>query len=173
MKSILRIILAIIAISAASRVSFDLNISNQVVPITGQTFAVLVSALLLPRWEAIIAILSYLGLGAMDQPVFADGEYGLDELTGSGAGYLWGFLLATFSVSTTRGFRDRLSLLSILRGNVIGTVIILFTGFAVLAYHIGIQSSFELGVVPFWTGAVVKIVLGTLVVFGIRKAVSD
>lgn len=170
MKSILRIVVAVVAIAAASRVSFDLNISNQVVPITGQSFAVLVSALLLPRWEALIAILAYLGLGAMDQPVFADGEYGLDKLTGSGAGYLWGFLLATFSISTTRGFKDSISLLGILRANVVGTLIIVFTGFAVLAYHIGVQSAFDLGVVPFWTGAVVKIVLGTLAVFGIRKA---
>ncbi len=170
MKSILRIIAAVVAIAAASRVSFDLNISNQVVPITGQTFAVLSSALLLPRWEALIAILTYLGLGAIDQPVFADGEYGIDKLTGIGSGYLWGFLLATFSISSTRGFKDNISILALLKGNVVGTAIILFTGFAVLAYHMGVQSAFNLGVVPFWTGAVVKIVLGTLVVFCIRKA---
>ena len=44
-------------------------------------------------------------------------------------------------------------------------------GFAVLAFHMGAQSAFSLGVAPYWTGAVVKIFLGTLVVFGIRKAV--
>lgn len=172
MKSILRIALAIITIAAAARVSFDLNISDQIVPITGQTLAVLVSALLLPRWEALIAIISYLALGAFGQPVFADGEYGMDKLTGSGAGYLWGFLLATFSVSTTRGFMDSRTLLSIINGNVVGTAIILFVGFAVLAFHMGTQSAFSLGVAPYWTGAVVKILLGTLVVFGIRKAVK-
>ena len=171
MKSILRIALAIITIAAAARVSFDHNISDQIVPITGQTLAVLVSALLLPRWEALIAIVSYIALGAFGQPVFADGEYGMDKLTGSGAGYLWGFLLATFSVSTTRGFMDSRTLLSIINGNVVGTAIILFVGFAVLAFHMGTQSAFSLGVAPYWTGAVVKILLGTLVVFGIRKAV--
>lgn len=171
MKSILRIALAIITIAAAARVSFDLNISDQIVPITGQTLAVLVSALLLPRWEALIAIVSYLALGAFGQPVFADGEYGMDKLTGSGAGYLWGFLLATFSVSTTRGYKDTRTLLSIINGNVVGTAIILFVGFAVLAFHMGTQSAFSLGVAPYWTGAVVKILLGTLIVFGIRKAV--
>lgn len=169
MKSILRIIIAVVTISAASRISFDLNISNQVVPITGQTFAVLTSALLLPRWEALLAIIAYLTLGAMGQPVFADGASGVDKLTGTGAGYLWGFVLATFSVSTKRGFRDSLSLLGILKGNIVGTIIILFTGFTVLAYHIGIKSAFEVGILPFWTGGVVKIILGTIVVFVIRK----
>lgn len=172
MKSILRIILALAVMIAAGRVSFDLNISDQVVPITGQTLAVLVSALLLPRWEALIAIISYLALGAFGQPVFADGEYGMDKLTGNGAGYLWGFLLATFSVSTNRGYKDSRSLVSILTGNVVGTAIILFVGFAVLSYHIGAQSAFSLGVVPYWTGGVVKILMGTLVVFGIKKAVG-
>ena len=171
MKSILRIALAIITMSAAARISFDLNISDQIVPITGQTLAVLVSALLLPRWEALIAIIGYLALGAFGQPVFADGEYGMDKLTGTGAGYLWGFLLATFSVSTTRGFKDSRSLLSILTGNVVGTVIILFVGFIVLSYHMGAQSAFSLGVVPYWTGGVAKVLIGTLLVFGIRKVV--
>lgn len=170
MKSILRIIVAVAAMIGAARISFDLNIADQVVPITGQTLAVIVSAILLPRWEALIAILTYLGLGAFDQPVFADGEYGMDKFTGSSAGYLWGFLFATFSISSTRGYKDHKTLTSILGDNVIGTAIILFTGFAVLAYHVGISSAFDLGVLPYWTGAVVKIMLGTVLVFGIRKA---
>lgn len=170
MKSILRILIAVAAMIGAARISFDLNIADQVVPITGQTLAVIVAAILLPRWEALIAILTYLGLGAFDQPVFADGEYGMDKLTGKGAGYLWGFLLTTFSISTTRGYKDRKSLLSIIRENVVGTAIILFTGFAVLAYHIGASSAFSYGVIPYWPGAVVKIFVGTILVFGIRKA---
>ena len=171
MKSILRIVLAIAAMVAAGRISFDLNIADQIVPITGQTLAVLVSALLLPRWEALLAILAYLGLGAFGQPVFADGEFGMDKLTNYKAGYLWGFLLATFSVSTTRGYKDSLSVLHILKGNVVGTAIILFSGFIVLAFHFGAQSAFSSGVVPYWTGGVVKIILGTLIVFGIRKSI--
>lgn len=171
MNSVLRIALAIITITLAARVSFDLNIADQVVPITGQTLAVLVSALILPRWEALIAILSYLALGAFGQPVFADGEFGMDKLTNSGAGYLWGFLLATFSVSTTRGFRDSRSFIDLLRGNMLGTAIILFVGFAVLGYHIGAHSAFDLGVAPFWTGAVVKIIAGTFIAYGMRKPI--
>ncbi len=171
MKSILRITLAIGIMIGAGRVSFDLNIADQVVPITGQTLAVLVSALLLPRWEALLAIIAYLGLGAWGQPVFADGEYGMDKLTGSGAGYLWGFLLATLYVSTTRGFRDNLSLIHVLKGNIVGTVIILLSGFAVLAFHIGANSAFNLGVLPFWTGGVIKILIGTALVYGIRKTI--
>lgn len=167
--SIVRILLALASIVGAAQLSFDLQIAQHDIPVTGQTLAVLVSALLLPRWEALIAISTYLVLGAIGQPVFADGAAGMSHLTDKSAGYLWGFLLATFAVSTVRGYKSPMSLSTILQGNMIGTLIILFVGFVVLAFHIGAQSAFQYGIIPYWMGAVVKIILGTVIVYLIRK----
>ena len=169
-KSLLRIAAAIIAISLSAQLSFDLNIAEHNIPITGQTLAVLVSALLLPRWEALIAILSYIALGASGQPVFAEGSAGIEKLTGRGAGYIWGFLLATFSVSSLRGFRDRKSLLNILQNQMLGTAIILFTGFVIYSFYAGANTAFQYGVLPFWMGAVIKILVGTALVYAVRKS---
>lgn len=64
------------------------------VPITGQTFAVLVTASLLGRVRAVAAQLLYLLAGAAGLHVFAGGTHGLASLTGATGGYLVGFVAA-------------------------------------------------------------------------------
>lgn len=167
--SISRIILAIAVMAASAQLSFDVNIAEHNIPITGQTLAVLVSAMVLPRVEALIAIALYLVGGGLGLPIFADGSSGWEKLTGNSAGYLWGFLLATFAVSTIRGFRSPRSLASILQGQMLGTVIIIVCGVLVLGYHIGYSLAVELGLLPYWMGAVVKILIGTIITFGFLK----
>lgn len=62
------------------------------VPITGQTFAVLITASLLGRVRAVAAQLLYLLAGAAGLHVFAGGAHGLASLTGATGGYLVGFV---------------------------------------------------------------------------------
>lgn len=64
------------------------------VPITGQTFAVLVTASLLGRVRAVAAQVLYLAAGAAGLHVFAGGAHGLASLQGATGGYLVGFVLA-------------------------------------------------------------------------------
>ena len=167
--SILRILVATGAIVLSARLSFDLNIAQYDIPITGQTLAVLCIALLLPTWEAAIAVAAYLGLGAVGMPVFANGNTGISYLIGNNAGYLWGFLLATLFVSSTRGYKDEKSLAHILQQQMIGTLIILICGVVVLSLFIGVPSAIQYGFIPFLMGAVVKIIAGTAIVYGIKK----
>ena len=61
---------------------------NALVPITGQTFAVLLAGVILGRWGGISQCI-YVGLGAMGLPWFAN-------VTGSTIGYLIGFIIAAF-----------------------------------------------------------------------------
>lgn len=62
------------------------------VPVTGQTLGIFLSVLLLGKRQALLAILSYLLLGAAGVPVFASGRGGLPVLLGPTGGYLLGFL---------------------------------------------------------------------------------
>lgn len=63
------------------------------IPVTLQTLAVLLAALTLgPRYGA-LSMLSYIVLGAVGLPLFAEGESGLAVLQGQTAGYILGFLL--------------------------------------------------------------------------------
>ena len=64
------------------------------VPITGQTFAVLLAGVLLGRWWGGISQVFYVGIGAAGVPWFAGWSGGIGILTGPTGGYLIGFILA-------------------------------------------------------------------------------
>ena len=64
------------------------------VPITLQTFAVLLSGAVLGMRRGFLAVLLYVGAGAAGLPIFSGGAAGLAVLTGPTAGYLLGFPLA-------------------------------------------------------------------------------
>jgi biotin transport system substrate-specific component len=66
------------------------------VPLTGQTFAVLISAVLLGKWWGGISQSIYLGVGIAGVPWFAGMNGGLGYLAGPTGGYLIGFVLAAF-----------------------------------------------------------------------------
>jgi len=63
------------------------------VPVTGQTFAVLLVAASLGRL-GIASVVLYVAEGAIGLPVFAGGAFGLARLAGPTGGYLAGFVLA-------------------------------------------------------------------------------
>ncbi len=65
------------------------------VPITGQTFAVLLVGTALGMWRGLIAMALYLAMGAVGLPVFTNAQGGLESLSGGPTvGYLLGFVLA-------------------------------------------------------------------------------
>ena len=68
------------------------------VPITLQTFAIVLAALVLGAWRAFAAVVLYLGLGVIGLPVFANHTSGLAILTGPTGGYLVGFAIAALVV---------------------------------------------------------------------------
>jgi biotin transport system substrate-specific component len=68
------------------------------VPITLQTFAVMLAGLSLGARRGALAVLLYLVLGFAGLPVFSGGRSGLQVLAGPSAGYLVAFLVAAFVV---------------------------------------------------------------------------
>jgi biotin transport system substrate-specific component len=68
------------------------------VPITLQTFAVMLTGLVLGPVRAPIAVLVYLLIGFVGFPVFSRGQSGLQVLAGPSAGYLVAFVVAALVV---------------------------------------------------------------------------
>jgi biotin transport system substrate-specific component len=66
------------------------------IPLTGQTFAVLLSAVILGKWWGGISQSIYLGVGITGVPWFAGMHGGFAYLAGPTGGYLIGFILAAF-----------------------------------------------------------------------------
>ncbi|HSM18817.1 MAG TPA: biotin transporter BioY, partial [Hyphomicrobiales bacterium] len=136
------------------------------VPMTMQTFAVLVIGMAFGWRLGAATVLLYLAEGALGLPVFAGTPakgIGLAYMAGPTGGYLVGFLVAAAAVGFLgeRGW-DR-SPLPTLAAMFAGTALIFAFGYAWLAYLIGPDKAFEFGVVPFVWAAAFKIALAAAV----------
>lgn len=132
------------------------------VPLTGQTFAVLLVGALLGARRGAWSLALYLLQGALGAPVFAGGKAGLVHLFGPTGGYLLGFLVAAWLVGwlAERGGERRLpvSLLTFLLGE---GVIYLF-GLPWLALFVGWERVLVTGLFPFLPGDLIKVIAAAL-----------
>jgi biotin transport system substrate-specific component len=128
------------------------------VPMTMQTFVVLMIGAVYGRNLALATVAAYLVEGAIGLPFFAAGG-GVAILAGPTAGYLFGFLVAAGLVGhlTDRGLgRNVASAAAIF---VAGDVAIFLCGVAWLSTITGLQGAITGGLVPFLLAEVVKIAL--------------
>ena len=140
------------------------------VPITGQTFGILVLGLLYGSRLGAATVLAYLAQGAVGLPVFANGAGGAAVLIGPTAGYLWGFVIAAFVVGwlAERGWDRNIGLTAV--AMLVGNVILYVPGLAWL-YVIAapdFATTLQWGLTPFIPGDLLKLVLACCVVWGIR-----
>ncbi len=126
------------------------------VPLTAQTFFVLLGAAYLGRaWGTGVQGL-YLFMGAVGLPVLGGGIAGLATLSGPTAGYLWAFLPAAWMVAhlidRCHDFGSRLILFT---G---ASLLILVTGTVWLAFllRLGFVEAMIMGFLPFLVGDLVK-----------------
>jgi biotin transport system substrate-specific component len=131
------------------------------VPISGQTFAVLLVGAALGSRRGALAVLTYVGQGAAGLPVFAAGAAGLANVLGPRGGYLAGMVLAAYLVGlfAERGW-DRHVLRSTL-AMLVGNVAIYAVALPWLAFFVGgdLGTAFALGCLPFLVGDAIKIAL--------------
>ncbi|MEO3435267.1 biotin transporter BioY [Inquilinus sp. CAU 1745] len=131
------------------------------VPITMQTFAVMLVGALYGWRLGGITITAWLIQGALGMPVLSGGAAGAHHFVGPTAGYLFAFPIAGVLVGwlAERGWngnRVGLAFVNMLLGN----VICLAFGAAWLAATIGLEQAIMHGVTPFLVGAVLKSALG-------------
>jgi biotin transport system substrate-specific component len=147
---------AIVSIAAAIAVGAQITVPMTPVPMTMQTFAVLLAGAAFGPARATAATLLYLAAAAAGLPLLSDGASGLTPFAGPTAGYLLAFPLAAALVglSARRGGLDRpVTAFSILLG---AHVLILSLGAGWLAFRIGPEAALRAGFVPFLIGAAVK-----------------
>ena len=130
------------------------------VPLTAQTFAVLLTGALLGSRLGALALVAYLVEGASGLPFFVGGAGGLQHFQGATAGYLLAFPAAAFVAGylAERGW-DRRFLTAAL-AMAAGSLVILACGWAWLALLLrSAGDAFQLGVAPFVVGDIIKIAL--------------
>jgi biotin transport system substrate-specific component len=132
------------------------------VPVTGQTFAVLMIGALLGSRRGCLAVLAYLAEGAAGLPVFAFGG-GAAVLAGPTGGYLVGFLPAAYITGSLaqRGWDRRMA--TTVLAMALGNAAIYACGLSWLCCLMGISSAvLTVGVYPFVVGDLLKIVLAAI-----------
>lgn len=141
------------------------------VPMTMQTYAVLVIGMSLGWQVGAATILAYLALAAIGAPVLAGGGSGLDRLVGPTAGYLGGFLAATVLVGwlAKRGWAG---IGRCLVAMALGHAVVLGLGVAWLASRIGWNDAVAAGLIPFIPGAAIKSVLAAVTIEMVRRLPS-
>lgn len=128
------------------------------VPITGQTFAVILWPLLFGRRAGIGAVGIYLLAGMAGLPVFSDFT-ALSALWGPTSGYLIGFLLAASLVGFMRDMNYTKTIYGAALSIFAAMVIILVSGASILSLFVGIENVWVMGIAPFLVGDAIKLTL--------------
>lgn len=134
------------------------------VPVTGQTFAVLLAGALLGSYRGALSQLSYLAIGATGIPYWfaLGGPPGIARLLGPTGGYLFGFVVAAFIVGwlTERGW-DRQVWTAAL-AMFIGNIVIYIFGLSWLTHFVPGEKLLKVGLYPFILGDLLKSILAAL-----------
>jgi len=139
------------------------------VPQSAQTLAVLLVGAVFGARDGSLSLATYLILGGMGAPVFAEGASGWEHLVGPTAGYLLGFVAAAAAVGRMADL-DRLRRIGPALGVMLGAhAMILALGWARLALTLGATPAFQQGVAPFVLGGILKSIVAALTVLGIAK----
>ena len=135
------------------------------VPITGQTFAVLLTGALLGSRLGAMAMIVYLAEGAVGLPFFYGGHGGIGHLLGQTGGYLVAFPAAAFIAGAfaENGWDKRF--LTAVAAMAIGSIVILLTGWAWFSAltNTSLPVAFKVSVAPHLVGDVIKVLLAAAV----------
>jgi len=131
------------------------------VPVTMQTFAVMLVGALYGWRLGAITIIAWLAEAAVGLPVLSGGAAGAHHFVGPTAGYLFAFPVAGAVVGwlAERGWNGRRPLLAFV-SMLLGNALCLAIGGAWLAVLFGADVAWTSGVAPFIVGGVLKSALG-------------
>lgn len=174
--SILRNVLLVVGyaifIGLFAQISFHLPFTP--VPLTGQTFAVLIGAASLGSARAGAGSLLYALAGLAGVPWFAGATGGVQAASSASFGYIVGFIVCSVLVGMlAKAGLDR-SFVGTVLIMVLGNVVIYAFGVVWLAnsVHASFAKAVSLGMTPFLIGDLVKLLIAALLLPGAWLAVN-
>jgi biotin transport system substrate-specific component len=159
-------------VALCAQISFHLGFTP--VPITLQTFAVLLVASAYGPLLGTLSLAVYMLVGIAGAPVYAEQKHGWDVFTGATGGYIVGFVVAAALTGylAERGWDRRFS--SSVTVMLTGSVVIYACGLLWLHHDLGVSwaKALELGLYPFVPGDIVKLYLAALALPGAWRLVE-
>ncbi|PTL73932.1 biotin transporter BioY [Rathayibacter caricis DSM 15933] len=170
-RSIVTDLVLVVAAAAFTAGMAQLYIPMWPVPITGQTFAVLLAGTTLGALRGALAMGVYALVGVLGAPVFTEGSSGWAVLAGPTGGYIVGFVLASIVTGWLAQRQWDRRVVGTLVTFLAGTATIYLVGLPWLAIALGslgypadLGSVLTAGLVPFLIGDALKIVLAAALV---------
>jgi biotin transport system substrate-specific component len=135
------------------------------IPITGQTFAVLLTGALLGSRLGAAVVIAYLVEGAIGLPFFAGGGAGMARFFGPTGGYLIAFPAAAYVTGAFAEFGWDKNYPQAVLAMAIGSIIVLLGGWAWYSVLMNTApvAAFQIAVLPYLAGDVIKIALAAAV----------
>jgi biotin transport system substrate-specific component len=161
-------------VAAAAQISVKLPFTP--VPITGQTFAVLLVGASLGAARGAASLGLYFLLGIVGAPIYAHHDSGWNVITSASGGYIVGFILAAAVTGWLAERRWDRRFSSSIGAMLTGNVIIYLVGLPWLAVVLdtNLEKTLEYGLYPFVPGDIFKLYLAAVALpaawLGVQRA---
>jgi biotin transport system substrate-specific component len=151
--------------AALTAVSAWVTIPLPFVPITLQTFFVMLSGVVLGPYFGALSMIVYLLLGLVGLPVFAGGQSGLGALVGPTGGYMIGFILCPIVAGLIMRMHKDPGIIWYGLAMLAGDTVIFILGLAQLSVvlHMPVDRAVIIGLLPFIPGDILKIIAASFV----------
>lgn len=139
------------------------------VPVTAQTFVVMLIGSFLGSNRGILAIFLYLAAGVWGLPVFSGFGAGLHHILGPTGGYILGFIGGAYVAGTFIKHGDNHSFFYTFLIMLLSCATIYIVGILWLGAHLGFNNVLELGLLPFIAGDILKSAAAAGCLTGVRQ----
>ncbi len=152
--AVFQIVLASCFIGICAQIKIPLYFTP--VPLTGQTFGVMLVGALLGSRKGCLAALCYLFQGIIGLPVWAGGKFGFHHFMGPTGGYLLGYPLQAFLIGWLIEREKSRTLIKSLTSILIPSLLQMGIGTLWLSYFVGFSHVLVMGFYPFVPGEIFK-----------------
>lgn len=166
----LRMIIHCAIFAAMTGIFAQIEIPLPLVPISGQTLAVGITATILGSRYGALSLICYAALGAVGVPVFAGFSGGAQVLVGPTGGYIFGFIAAAFFTGLILE-KTKFTIPMAMIANTVGMIITLILGTIQLKFvaDLGWSQAMAAGVYPFIVVGLIKAFLASWIGITVRK----
>ena len=174
-RSVARDIVLVVAAAllTAACAQIEIAVPGSPVPVTGQTFAVLLTGAALGANRGGLGQALYVLLGLVGLPFYSGGDSGVHVITGATGGYLVGFIVAGYFVGRLAELGQDRQVVRAFPAFVVGQVVIFAIGVPWLAVsaNMSMSEAIDKGFTPFILGGLIKSALAGALLPGAWKLV--